>query len=82
MMGQQLLYLLKNLTRRPFSRGVLIVTMIMTWDVTRWAFQFAHETAGIGGYDVAATIAAITAPFAWLQKTAFQIYTEGKTPDA
>jgi hypothetical protein len=69
---------LKNLTLRPFSRLVLIITLWMTWRVTEWAFEFAHATAGLGGYDVAATIAAITAPFTALQAAAFRVYTEGK----
>jgi len=69
---------LKTLTLRPFSRLVLVVTMLMTWRVTEWAFEFAHATAGLGGYDVAATIAAITAPFTALQAAAFRVYTEGK----
>lgn len=67
-----------NLVMRPFSRLVLIVTMAMTWEVTRWAFAFANQTAGIGGYDVAATLIAITGPFAALQAAAFRIYTDGK----
>ncbi len=67
-----------NLTRRPFSRIVLVVTMLMTWRVTVWAFEFARQTAEMGGYDVAATIAAVTAPFAALQAAAFKVYTEGK----
>lgn len=67
-----------NLTLRPFSRIVLVVTMLMTWRVTVWAFEFARQTAEMGGYDVAATIAAVTAPFAALQAAAFKVYTEGK----
>ena len=67
-----------NLTRRPFSRAVLVVTMAMTWRVTMWAFEFARQTAELGGYDVAATIAAVTAPFAALQAAAFKVYTDGK----
>lgn len=67
-----------NLTRRPFSRAVLVVTMAMTWRVTVWAFEFARQTAELGGYDVAATIAAVTAPFAALQAAAFKVYTDGK----
>lgn len=74
-------FLLTNLTRRPFSRLVLVVTMWMTWRVTEWAFQFANITAGIGGYDVAATLVAITGPFAALQAAAFKVYTEGKASE-
>lgn len=77
-MIEHLEYLLTNLTRRPFSRLVLVITMAMTWRVTEWAFDFARTTAGIGGYDVAATLIAITGPFAALQAAAFKVYTEGK----
>lgn len=70
--------LINNLSRRPFSRLVLLITMAMTWRVTEWAFAFARMTADAGGYDVAATIAAITAPFAALQAAAFRVYTDGK----
>lgn len=71
-------HLINNLTRRPFSRLVLVVTMAMTWRVTEWAFEFAKATSEAGGLDVAATIAAVTAPFAALQAAAFRVYTEGK----
>ena len=71
-------HLLNNLTRRPFSRLVLIVTMLMTWRVTVWAFEFARATVDVGGYDVAATLIAITGPFAALQAAAFKVYTDGK----
>lgn len=71
--------LLNNLTRRPFSRIVLCVTMWMTWRVTVWAFEFARNTSEIGGYDVAATLLAVTGPFAALQAAAFKVYTDGKT---
>lgn len=70
--------LLSNLTRRPFSRLVLLVTMWMTWRVTEWAFGFANTTTGITGYDTAATLLAVTGPFAALQAAAFKVYTEGK----
>lgn len=69
---------LSNLTRRPFSRLVLLITMAMTWRVTQWAFEFANATTHIGGYDVAATLVAITGPFAALQAAAFKVYTENK----
>ncbi len=71
-------HFINNLSRRPFSRMVLIVTMAMTWRVTEWAFDFARLTSGTGGLDVAATIAAVTAPFAALQAAAFRVYTDGK----
>ena len=77
-MSERLGKLADNLTRRPFSRVVLITTMAMTWRVTEWAFEFARATAGLGGYDVAATLFAITGPFAALQAAAFKVYTEGK----
>lgn len=71
-------HFVNNLSRRPFSRFVLLITMAMTWRVTEWAFEFARLTASQGGYDVAATIAAITGPFAALQAAAFKVYTDGK----
>ena len=77
-MIESLRQLFNNLTRRPFSRLVLVVTMMMTWRVTEWAFEFARATMGIGGYDVAATLIAVTGPFAALQAAAFRVYTEGK----
>lgn len=70
--------LLSNLTRRPFSRLVLCVTMWMTWRVTVWAFEFANHTSAVMGYDTAATLLAVTGPFTALQVAAFKIYTEGK----
>lgn len=70
--------LLANLTARPFSRIVLCVTMWMTWRVTAWAFEFANNTAAVTGYDTAATLLAVTGPFAALQAAAFKVYTEWK----
>ncbi len=70
--------IISSLIARPVSRIVLGITLWMTWEVTKWAFAFADKTAHIGGYDVAATIAAVTAPFAALQAAVFRIYTEGK----
>lgn len=71
-------HFVNNLSRRPFSRIVLLLTIAMTWRVTEWAFEFAKMTAGTGGFDVAATMAAVTAPFAALQGVAFRVYTDGK----
>jgi hypothetical protein len=52
--------------------------MWMTWRVTAWAFEFANNTAAVTGYDTAATLLAVTGPFAALQAAAFKVYTEGK----
>jgi uncharacterized membrane protein YphA (DoxX/SURF4 family) len=70
--------LVADLTARPFSRIVLIVTIIMTWRITVWAFEFAHAMAGHNGMETAAIIAAITVPFTALQGFAFSTYTSGK----
>jgi hypothetical protein len=70
--------LLQDLTARPFSRAVLIVTIVMTWRITLWAFEFAHAMAGHNGMETAAVIAAITVPFTALQGFAFSTYTSGK----
>lgn len=69
---------LQDLTARPFSRAVLIVTIVMTWRITAWAFEFAHAMAGHNGMETAAIIAAITVPFTALQGFAFSTYTSGK----
>jgi hypothetical protein len=69
---------LADLLRRPFSRFVLIVTMVMTWRVTVWAFEFAHAHASEP--NLATTLLAVTAPFAALQAAAFKVYTDGKEP--
>ena len=69
---------LEDLTARPFSRAVLIVTIVMTWRITVWAFEFAHAMADHNGMETAAVIAAITVPFTALQAFAFKTYTDGK----
>lgn len=65
-----------ELTARPFSRAVLVVTMIMTWRVTVWAFEYAY--AHQADANLATVLLAITAPFTALQAAAFKVYTDGK----
>jgi hypothetical protein len=67
-----------DLMARPFSRIVLVTTMLMTWRVTVWAFEFARMMADHSGVEVAAVIAAVTVPFTALQKFAFDTYIAGK----
>lgn len=72
--------LLAWIDRRHFvsvRSAVLGVTVWMTWEVTRWAFDFAHATK-LPGLEAAAVIAAITAPFAALQAAVFKFYMDAK----
>jgi len=65
-----------ELTARPFSRTVLVITMAMTWRVTVWAFEYAD--AHSGDANLATVLLAVTAPFTALQAAAFKVYTDGK----
>lgn len=53
--------------------SVLAVTVWMTWEITKWCFAFA-KASPLPGLEVAAVIAAITAPFCALQAAVFAIY--------
>ena len=53
--------------------AVLGVTIWMTWEITKWAFQFAYAPE-IDPIGKAAIIAAVTAPFAALQGAVFSSY--------
>lgn len=60
---------------------VLGVTVWMTWDVTVWAFALSHEWLDSGkgsGLELAAVIAAVTAPFTALQVWVFKLYMDAK----
>lgn len=55
----------------------LYVTLWMTWEVTAWAFRFATATM-LPGMEVAAIIAAVTAPVCALQGFVFKFYMDAK----
>ena len=57
---------------------VMYITLIDTWYAFDWAARFAYvaPTAQMDGMQVAAIIAAVTAPIAALQAFVFKWYTE------
>ena len=64
--------------RGVIRRIVLFVTLWLTWESYRWAAMFAESTDK-SGVEVAAIIAAVTAPVTLLQASAFKAYIEGRT---
>lgn len=64
-------------SRSIIRRIVLFVTLWMTWESFMWAAQFA-ETTSKTGVEVAAIIAAVTAPVAALQAFIFKVYADGR----
>lgn len=63
--------------RSVIRRIVLFVTLWMTWASFMWAAGFAESTLK-SGLEVAAIIAAVTAPIAALQGFIFKVYAEGR----
>ncbi len=59
--------------RAIIRRGVLLATLWLTWESFLWAAFFATTTAK-PGIEVAAIIAAVTAPISALQGWVFKIY--------
>lgn len=57
--------------------GVLYVTVWMTWEAFKWAGIFATTTDKTG-IEVAAIIAAVTAPISVLQGYVFKVYADGR----
>lgn len=60
-------------TRAIVRRTILFSTFWMTWEAFQWAAEFA-ETTTKSGMEVAAIVAAVTAPIAALQGYVFKIY--------
>lgn len=58
-------------------RVVLFFTLYLTWECYRWASEFATYTTRTG-LDVAAIVAAVTAPVSALQGWAFKVYSDTK----
>ena len=68
--------LLKWIDRRNFVSVralTLYVTLWMTWEVTRWAFQFANATT-LDGAQAGLMIGAVTLPVCALQGFVFRDY--------
>lgn len=63
--------------RHIVRRVAFFVTLWMTWRAFTWAAVFA-ETSSRTGMDVAAIIAAVTAPIAALQGYVFSQYGQGR----
>ena len=59
-------------------RLVLFVTLWMTWRSFAWAGEFAFAAKLTGGIEIAAIIAAVTAPIAALQAAIFKQYLDSK----
>lgn len=59
-------------------RAVLGVAIWMTWRVSVWAMGYA-ETSPRPGVDIAAIIAAVTAPVTLFAGAIFRAYTESRT---
>ncbi|HEY6019806.1 MAG TPA: hypothetical protein VIY48_07845 [Candidatus Paceibacterota bacterium] len=65
--------------RAVIRRIVLFVVLWMTWRVTVWSFEFAHDAMIAGrGMEVAAMLAAVTMPFAALQAFVFKWYSDSR----
>ena len=63
------------------SISVLVITLIMSYQVLRWAFNFpydvmVHEGAKYSGTDVAAILAAILGPWGLMQAGLVKWYME------
>lgn len=63
--------------RSIVRRIVLFAMLWMTWSAFTWAAMFA-ATSDKSGTDVAAIIAAVTAPISLLQGYVFQVYAKGR----
>lgn len=63
--------------RSIVRRIVLFITLWMTWAAFQWAASFA-VTSAKAGIDIAAIIAAVTAPISVLQGYVFKVYSEGR----
>jgi hypothetical protein len=58
---------------------VLFVTLWMTWKAFAWAGEYAYAVSSTSGLEIAAIIAAVTAPISYLQIAVFKAYIESKT---
>ncbi len=59
---------------------MLYVTMVQTWGVTVQAWKYAFESRLTSGAEIAMVIAAVTVPFAALQKFVFDTYSASRKP--
>jgi hypothetical protein len=68
--------------RAIIRRVVLFVTLWMTWRAFAWAADFASSLPDKSGVDMAAIIAAVTAPITYLQASVFSTYAAGRQEKA
>lgn len=69
------------LERRNFisvRSGTLYITVWLTWESFKWAAGFANSTDK-AGVEVAAIIAAVTAPISMLQGYVFNVYSKSRS---
>lgn len=64
-------------SRSIVRRIVLFVTLWMTWEAFQWAAGFAQSSTK-AGIDIAAIIAAVTAPISVLQGYVFKVYSDAR----
>lgn len=64
-------------TRGVIRRAVLGVAIWMTWEVTHWAMAFAEHSVR-PGVDLAAVIAAVSAPATALGGYVFKAYLDSR----
>jgi hypothetical protein len=50
----------------------------MTWKAFAWAGEYAYAVSATSGLEIAAIIAAVTAPISYLQIAVFKAYIESK----
>lgn len=58
---------------------VSVAIMLGTWDLTRWAMNYAELQHVKSGVEVAAIIAAVTGPYMALQAAAIAFYFKART---
>lgn len=64
---------------RDIDKGIIsLVILYGTWELTRWAMVYA-EYGERPGLEVAAIIAAVTAPYMALQAAAIKFYFDSRT---
>ncbi len=56
----------------------MYVTLVITWVAFDWAGHYAYEVVGRPGLEIAAIIAAVTAPVTALQAFVFKWYSESR----
>jgi len=70
------------LDRRDVDKHVVSAVILLgTYSLTRWAMHFADTHADKSGTEIAAIIAAVTAPYLAVQAAAIKFYFESRPTD-